>query len=97
MRNLYTEICLLMKCRRVSSVRAVTICDLYALSNDDFQHVLEEFPNMRVKMEGVAEERMSMIMTVRQGSVDTGENRESNLRTSLSVVMSEPSELEHAC
>ena len=59
-----------MKCRRVSSVRAVTTCDLYALSNDDFQHVLEEFPNMRQKMETVASERLSLITTIRCGSVD---------------------------
>ncbi len=54
-----------MKCRRVGSVKAVSTCDLYALSNDDFQHVLDEFPNMRIKLEGVANQRLAMIASSR--------------------------------
>lgn len=63
-----------MKCRRVGSVKAVSICDLYALSNDDFQHVLDEFPNMRVKLEGVASERLAMITSSRD-MINNGDNR----------------------
>ena len=55
------EICLLFKCRRVASVRAVTACDLYCLSREDFELVLDEFPHMRRIMETVAEERLAMI------------------------------------
>ena len=58
---LCTEICLLMKCKRVASVKAVTVCDLYSLSRDDFELVLEEFPHMRTFMETVAKQRLTMI------------------------------------
>lgn len=50
-----------MKCKRVASVRAMTVCDLYSLSRDDFELVLEEFPHMRTFMEMVAKQRLSMI------------------------------------
>ena len=59
-----TEICLLLKSRRVASVRAVTVCDLYSLSVDDFHAVLKEFPDVRSLMENVANERLAMIRTV---------------------------------
>ena len=58
---LLAEICLLMKCKRVATVKAVTVCDLYSLSRDDFELVLEEFPHMRTVMETVAKQRLSMI------------------------------------
>lgn len=41
------------------------MCDLYALSKDDFQHVLDEFPNMRIKLEDVASERLATITSSR--------------------------------
>lgn len=50
-----------MKCKRVASVKAVTVCDLYSLSRDDFELVLEEFPHMRSFMETVAKQRLAMI------------------------------------
>ena len=50
-----------MKCKRVASVKAVTVCDLYSLSRDDFELVLEEFPHMRTFMETVAKQRLVMI------------------------------------
>lgn len=50
-----------MKCKRVASVKAVTVCDLYSLSRDDFELVLEEFPHMRTFMETVAKQRLTMI------------------------------------
>lgn len=49
-----------MKCRRVASVRAVTVCDLYSLSREDLELVLDEFPHMRRIMETIARERLSM-------------------------------------
>ena len=52
-----------MKCRRVASVRAVTVCDIYCLCNVDFENVLDEFPHMRTLMETVARERLTMIGT----------------------------------
>ena len=57
----FAEICLLMKCKRVASVKAVTVCDLYSLSRDDFELVLNEFPHMRTFMETVAKQRLAMI------------------------------------
>jgi CRP-like cAMP-binding protein len=50
-----------MKCKRVASVKAVTVCDLYSLSRSDFELVLEEFPHMRTFMETVAKQRLAMI------------------------------------
>ena len=50
-----------MKCKRVASVKAVTVCDLYSLSRYDFELVLEEFPHMRTFMETVAKQRLAMI------------------------------------
>lgn len=50
-----------MNCRRVASVRAVTVCDLYCLSREDFEVVLDEFPLMKKMMETVATERLEMI------------------------------------
>ena len=48
----------------MSSAQAVTLCDLYALSNEDYQHVLDMFPHMRGKMEDVARERLAVILNL---------------------------------
>lgn len=50
-----------MKCHRVASVKAVTVCDLYSLSRENFDVVLEQYPHMRRIMETVAKERLSQI------------------------------------
>ncbi len=42
-------------------MKATTVCDLYCLSKEDFDHVLDEFPDMRLIMESVARERLEMI------------------------------------
>lgn len=60
-----------MKSRRIGSVKAASMCDLYALSKDDFQHVLDEFPNMRIKLEDVACERLAAIASSRDLEMDT--------------------------
>lgn len=59
-----TEICLLLRCRRVASVQAVSVCVVYSLSVDDFHTVLKEFPDVRNLMETVANERLAMIRSV---------------------------------
>lgn len=57
-----TEICLLMESsRRVATVKAVAVCDVYSLAREDFDLVLDEFPEMRILMEAVAKERLAMI------------------------------------
>ncbi|XP_031563696.1 potassium/sodium hyperpolarization-activated cyclic nucleotide-gated channel 2-like [Actinia tenebrosa] len=58
----FGEICLLTKeARRVASVRAATICDLYSLSSTHFHEVLEEYPSMKEMLKEVAKERLSRI------------------------------------
>ena len=53
----FGEICLLTNARRVASVRAETYCDLFSLSVDHFNEVLETYPHMRKVMESSAVER----------------------------------------
>lgn len=56
------EICLLtQEARRVASVRAATICDLYSLSSAHFHEVLGEYPSMKEMLKEVAKERLSRI------------------------------------
>ncbi|XP_068741021.1 potassium/sodium hyperpolarization-activated cyclic nucleotide-gated channel 2-like [Montipora capricornis] len=58
----FGEICLLTEeARRVASVRAATICNLYSLSSPHFHEVLSEYPDMRIMLEEVAKERLSRI------------------------------------
>lgn len=56
----FGEICLLTNARRVASVRAETYCNLFSLSVDHFNAVLDQYPLMRKTMETVAAERYSM-------------------------------------
>lgn len=53
----FGEICLLTNARRVASVRAETYCNLFSLSVDHFNNVLDQYPLMRRTMESVAAER----------------------------------------
>lgn len=55
------EICLLFKCRRVASVRADSVCDLYSLDRDDFDMILKKFPKMKQTMRNAAEERLAQL------------------------------------
>jgi hypothetical protein len=57
----YIEICLLTKARRVASVQAVTYCNLYSLSVEHFNTVLEQYPLMRRTLESVAAERLNKL------------------------------------
>ncbi|QQP53636.1 Uncharacterized protein FKW44_006176, partial [Caligus rogercresseyi] len=52
----FGEICLLTNARRVASVRAETYCNLFSLTVDNFNSVLEMYPLMRRTMESVAAE-----------------------------------------
>ena len=53
----FGEICLLTNARRVASVRAETYCNLFSLSVDHFNAVLDQYPLMRRTLESVAAER----------------------------------------
>ena len=57
-----------MKCRRIASVRAVTVCDLYSLARENFELVLDEFPHMKRIMETVAQERLTMLQRTFESS-----------------------------
>ncbi len=60
--NLFlTEICLLTNARRVASVRAETYCNLFSLSVEHFNSVLDMYPLMRRTMESIAAERLNKI------------------------------------
>ncbi|XP_061172931.1 potassium/sodium hyperpolarization-activated cyclic nucleotide-gated channel 3-like isoform X2 [Saccostrea echinata] len=57
----FGEICLLTNAKRVASVRAETYVNLYSLSVEHFNTVLERYPLMRRTMESVAAERLTKI------------------------------------
>merc|ERR1719229_472762 len=57
----FGEICLLTNARRVASVRAETYCNVFSLSVDNFNAVLDMYPLMRRTMETVAAERLNKI------------------------------------
>uniref|UniRef100_A0A8W8HXJ7 Cyclic nucleotide-binding domain-containing protein n=3 Tax=Magallana TaxID=2171616 RepID=A0A8W8HXJ7_MAGGI len=57
----FGEICLLTNAKRVASVRAETYVNLYSLSVQHFNSVLERYPLMRRTMESVAAERLTKI------------------------------------
>ena len=55
------EICLLTDDRRVASVKATTTVDVFSLSKEQFQEILEEYPEMKQTMSTVAVERLHKI------------------------------------
>ena len=63
--SFFGEICLLTNARRIASVIATSTCDTFVLSVTDFHEVLEDYPEMRAKMEKVAEERLNFIKSIR--------------------------------
>lgn len=56
----FGEICLLTNARRTASVRAETYCNLFSLSVEHFNTVLDSYPLMRRTMESVAAERWGL-------------------------------------
>jgi hyperpolarization activated cyclic nucleotide-gated potassium channel 2 len=57
----FGEICLLTNARRAASVRAETYCNVFSLSVEHFNTVLDQYPLMRRTMESVAAERLNKI------------------------------------
>ena len=57
----FGEICLLTNARRAASVRAETYCNVFSLSVNHFNAVLDQYPLMRRTMESVAAERLNKI------------------------------------
>lgn len=67
----FGEICLLTNARRVASVRAETYCNLFSLSVDHFNAVLDQYPLMRKTMETVAAERYNKLALCLSLSIPT--------------------------
>ena len=49
--------------RRVASVKAITVCNLFILHKDNLYNALNEFPEMRVLMEHIALDRLMKLKT----------------------------------
>ncbi len=58
-----TEIALLYEEKRIASVIAVEMCDIYFLKKMDFNEVLEAHPEMRNRMYRSARRRLKSIVT----------------------------------
>ena len=50
-----TETCVLTKGKRLATVKALTDCQCFSLSWDDFQEVLEGFPDVKKDLEKVVQ------------------------------------------
>ncbi|XP_063993728.1 potassium/sodium hyperpolarization-activated cyclic nucleotide-gated channel 3 isoform X5 [Diachasmimorpha longicaudata] len=75
----FGEICLLTNARRVASVRAETYCNLFSLSVDHFNAVLDQYPLMRRTMESVAAERYKLWLNKIGKNPNLVGNREEDL------------------
>ncbi|XP_045469936.1 potassium/sodium hyperpolarization-activated cyclic nucleotide-gated channel 2 isoform X3 [Harmonia axyridis] len=95
----FGEICLLTNARRVASVRAETYCNLFSLSVDHFNAVLEQYPLMRRTMESVAAERSVRWLNKIGKSPNLLSNREEDLgsesKTINAVVNALANEADH--
>ncbi|KAG8272682.1 Potassium/sodium hyperpolarization-activated cyclic nucleotide-gated channel 3 [Homalodisca vitripennis] len=69
----FGEICLLTNARRVASVRAETYCNLFSLSVEHFNAVLDQYPLMRRTMESVAAERYRKNKARQEAALRAGE------------------------
>lgn len=57
----FGEIALLCEERRVATVTAVEVCDIYILNKRDFNFVMDDYPDARRKMMNVARTRLQSI------------------------------------
>nr|XP_040572916.1 potassium/sodium hyperpolarization-activated cyclic nucleotide-gated channel 3-like isoform X1 [Lepeophtheirus salmonis] len=83
----FGEICLLTNARRVASVRAETYCNLFSLTVDNFNSVLEMYPIMRRTMESVAAERLNKI-GINPQMVSQSEDSRSGDVSNMSAIVS---------
>lgn len=58
---LFIEICLLTNAKRVADVRAKAYCNLFSLSVEHFNAVLDHFPEIRRTMQAEADARLNKI------------------------------------
>ncbi|XKL68578.1 hypothetical protein PGB90_004069 [Kerria lacca] len=96
----FGEICLLTNARRVASVRAETYCNLFSLSVEHFNTVLDQYPLMRRTMESVAAERLNKIginpSIVAHHEEEEEEDDGSDSKTINAVVNALSEQAEHA-
>lgn len=57
----FGEIALLLSQPRTASIRAAEYCDLYRLEKETFDRVLEKFPDFKVTIQKMAEERKAQL------------------------------------
>ncbi len=57
----FGEISLLLSTPRTATIRALEFCDLYQLNKDQFDHVLEHYPEFRGSIQELAEERRNRV------------------------------------
>ncbi|KAI0984507.1 hypothetical protein GJ496_008305 [Pomphorhynchus laevis] len=57
----FGEISLVLKTKRTASVRAVTYCNLYSLSCDNVDQILEQFPAIKRTIAVIAAERLNKL------------------------------------
>lgn len=88
---LLAEICLLTNARRVASVRAETYCNLFSLSVEHFNAVLDLYPLMRRTMESIAAERLNKIGK-NPSLVSNREDLQTDLKTVSLLLQSAASE-----
>ena len=53
-----SEICLLTQQKRTATVRAASYCNLFSLSKEHFDRILESYPLMRRTLETIAAKRL---------------------------------------
>ncbi|XP_013777279.1 potassium/sodium hyperpolarization-activated cyclic nucleotide-gated channel 2-like [Limulus polyphemus] len=85
--RVWLEICLLTNARRVASVRAETYCNLFSLSVEHFNAVLDIYPLMRRTMESIAAERLNKIGK-NPSMVSQREDLQSDLNTVNAILLS---------
>lgn len=64
--DFFGEIGILMATTRTASIRAKTLCDLFALSRSDFARILQDYPQFADSMMKVARERYDLILSAEQ-------------------------------
>jgi len=62
----FGEISLLLSMPRTATIRALEFCDLYQLNKDQFDHVIEHYPEFKHSIQVLAEERRDKVEALRK-------------------------------
>lgn len=93
----FGEICLLTNARRVASVRAETYCNLFSLSVDHFNTVLDQYPLMRRTMESVAAERYRKNKARQEEALRLEGGNHNKNEENMSLLKKEEARQENSC